>query len=322
MAVKSKRKLLSRISISIVTIFIIINIAIIIQAYRLTHFVEEGEPLKVDYKPTITETIKIAIFGLEVPKPRPNKYPNRKYSTILIPESKDKHLEAWLLQTDSLSKGLVIGFHGYMDEKSSMLDRTYALLDMGYDILLVDCMGAGGSYGLQSTIGYKEAQNIKSAYQYAQKELSPSRTILVGFSMGAAAITRAIYEYEIKPDAIVLEATYGTFRGTVNKRLDKLNLPHCPISDIFVFWTGVINDYNAFDMNPQEYAKEIRMPALVLCGGKDPNIPIEESEFIYSQLTSRTKQIKIFPESVHESFLVKYPEEWKKTIEQFLETIN
>lgn len=283
---------------------------------------EKGEKLSLGQAPSFLESINMVIFGINIPKPKTVKYPNIAYETLYIPTEKDgAFLEAWILRTKLLQKGTVIAFHGYMDEKSSMLDRAYIFLDMGYDVLLVDFMGSGGSYGLQSTIGVLEASNVKDTYFYVSEKLKENNVILIGFSMGAAAITNAIYSYDLSPRVIILEATYGSFEGTIKKRLNRLDIPDWPISNIFTFWVGAINRFDGFKANPQEYVKSISTPALLMCGGQDPNIPIEETEYIYSQLASKNKKLKIFPLAAHESYLLKYSDDWHREIVKFIDSI-
>jgi len=233
-----------------------------------------------------------------------------------------KMLEAWLIHTDSLKRGLVIGFHGYMDEKSSMLDRAGVLLDIGYDVLLVNFMGAGNSYGNQTTMGYAEAENVRAAHTYAMEELQEDNIILTGFSMGAVSIMKAQYDYDLLVKGLIIEAPYATFKGTVNARLDQFGIPHFPVNDIFTFWFGKLNGFDAFDANPQEYGEKIHVPTLLMCGGKDKNIPVEETQLIFDKLATKHKELKLFPESPHETYLLKYPEEWQKTVSAFLSRLE
>lgn len=318
-----KHKKYIKISISAFLIaLILVNVAIFIQAYKLTHFSESAKPIVPEHEPTFTEMVKVAIFGLDVPRPKTKVYPDRPYETIHIQSDSNKILEAWLLRTDSLKQGIVIAFHGYMDEKSSMLDRAYPLLDMGYDVLLVDFMGAGGSYGSQSTIGYLEAENVKASYDYVTETLKEDKIVLIGFSMGAVAIMKAQHDYDMLIQGIILEAAYGTFKGTVDKRLDRFGIPHWPASSLFTFWTGIINGFDAFKANPQDFGKKIYVPALVMCGGNDPNIAQEETRLIFDQLASRNKELVYYPESKHETYLLKYPDKWKSTVHGFLHKIE
>lgn len=319
---KKQKKYIKIIIGTLIILFIVLNIGIIVQSYALTHFDENAKPIDPEYKPTFKETVNIALFGLDMPRPNAKQYPNRHYETLYIPAGEDKKLEAWSIHTDSIKHGTVLCFHGYMDEKSTMLDRAYAYLDMGYDVLLVDFMGAGGSYGDLTTIGFLEAENVKVIHDYAVSALKEDKIIMSGFSMGAVAVMKAQADYDLFTQVLILEAPYSTFRSAVSNRIEKLGIPKWPTTDLFTFWTGAINGFNAFEANPQDYAKKINIPTLLMCGGKDQNISTEETHRIFNELASRKKQLEIFPESTHESYLVKYPEEWYTTVYHFLNKLE
>lgn len=306
----------------LIAIFILLNVAIIAQAYSLSHFDENARPLTLDYKPTFLESVKIAITGLDLPRPRTKSFPSQPYDSLRIPAGEGRQLDAWLLHTDTVKRGLVIAFHGYIDEKSSMLDRAEVFLAMGYDVMLVNFMGAGDSYGNQTTLGYMEAENVKYAHNYAVSQLQEDNIILIGFSMGAVAIMKAQADYNLLVKAIIIEAPYATFQETVNARLDKLRMPHFPVSGMFTFWFGKINGFDASKANPQDYAGRIHVPALLMCGGKDPNIPEEETERIFGRLASKRKELKIFPDSPHESYLLKYEDEWHNVVSAFVSNLE
>ncbi|MDR2947920.1 MAG: lysophospholipase [Prevotella sp.] len=314
-----KRKKLLKITLgTIITIFILINIVIIIQAYSLTHFAETKNPLRLGYEPNFVESVEIAVFGAKISRPKVKGYPQTPYENHFIPAGNDEQLGAWLLHTDTIKQGLVIAFHGYMEEKSSMRREAALLLKMGYDVLLVDFMGAGSSYGVQTTIGSLESENVKSAYDYAINELKEDKIILLGFSMGGAAILKAQHDYNMVLKGLIVEASYGTFQGTINKRLDMLNIPHWPASSLFTFWIGAINGFNGFDCNPQEYAQKIHVPVLLMCGQNDKYIPPDETQLIFDQLASEDKQLVLLPNSDHESYLNKDKKKWVTAVHTFL----
>ena len=293
-------------------LFIIINILIIIQAYGFTHFRENTS--QTDFKPGFSTLFT----GVKIPKPKTQEYPKIKYQTLKIPAGQNRFLEAWLLQPSTTSKGLVILFHGFRAEKSSMLDRAYVLLNLGYKIMLVDFPAAGNSYGTQNTMGYYEADSVKQSYEYAWKELNEKNIILGGFSMGAVAIIKAQHDYNLNVKALILEAPYGKMIDASKVRLQKIPYIGIPFSYLITFWGGIINGYDAFSMNPEEYNKQVFTPTLLLCGGQDPRIPVDESERIFNNSGSKIKEFKVFPKSYHHSYLEKYPTEWKETVQKFL----
>jgi alpha-beta hydrolase superfamily lysophospholipase len=55
-------------------------------------------------------------------------------------------LEAWEIPAEN-ARGTVIIFHGYSAEKSVMLERAEEFIGWGYNTILVDFMGSGGSEG-------------------------------------------------------------------------------------------------------------------------------------------------------------------------------
>ena len=320
---KKSKKILLICLITILVVFILMNVSAALNAYKLTHFSANAKPLTEGTQLSAFEKIRFELLGLDIPRPIASEYPKHPYKTLKIRVDNNRSLEAWHIRTDSLKQGIVLLFHGYMDEKSTMLQRGEILLDMGYDVLLVDFMGAGGSYGSQTTIGYLEAENVKAVYDYVLQEMREENIYLLGFSMGAAAITKAQSEYEMYIKGIILEATYGTFAGTVAARFDRLNVPRFPMAHLVVFFGGVINGFNPMEANPQDYVKNITVPTLVMCGSKDPNITHEETQMIFDNLMSENKVLKFFPDSAHESYLKKYPQEWRDVVTSFLDsTIN
>lgn len=319
------KKGIRRLAIIAVLLFVVLNAFIAVHTHSLTHLHSDVPTLANNVSYDKTEVMKLLFTGLKIPKPISNTIPAVDYQQIEIVSEIDttQKFEAWTMNTtDSVSKGIFILFHGYLGEKSMMLDRAYELLDMGYDVMLFDFMGSGGSYGKQTSIGYHEAYNVNVAYKYVQQRMNRDDIYLLGFSMGAAAITRAVPKYKLEPKAIVLEACYSSMLETVAIRLGRVTSINRPIAYLSTFWLGRVNKFNAFSMNPEEYVKEIKVPTLVLGGGVDKNVAIEETERIFENSASEKKEMKIFPESGHESYLLKYKDEWRSTLKSFLDNIN
>ena len=89
------------------------------------------------------------------------------------------------------------------------------------------------------------------------------------------------------------------------------------MAGLLVFWGGVQNGFWAFSYKPEEYAKKVTCPALLLYGEKDEKVSREEIDIIYSNMKGE-KYLKTFPLAAHEDYLVKYKDEWTKEIETFL----
>lgn len=319
------RKTLKRIILIILGLFVLANAWIALQTYKFTHFDETAPQLPANPESislSTSEKIKIAVCGPDLPKPTTKKYPERQYASATIPYKNDQTIRLWLLPADSLPKGTILVFHGYMDEKSSMLDRAEYLLKMGYNVVLPDFIGAGDSDGNQVTMGNNEAEQVKTVYDHIMKQIDNDNIYLMGFSMGAVAIMKAQHDYNMIVNGIVLEAPYSTLEETIGSRIDQMGVVRTPFVQLATLWMGLENGFNGFGFKPIEFAEHIYSPTLLLCGGKDPHIPVSESQAIFDNIGSETKTLHIFENSIHESYIKKYPEDWSDIVGSFLQGIE
>ena len=146
-----------------------------------------------------------------------------------------------------------------------MLDKAEEFLKMGYSTLLVDFMGAGGSEGNQTSIGFHEAEEIKTVFDHLS-ETGEKNIYLFGTSLGAVAILRAIDKYDIDPQGIIIECPFGSLYQTTCARFKSLNVPVIPMAGLLVFWGGVQNGYWGFGHNPTDYAKHVTCGVVALWG--------------------------------------------------------
>lgn len=309
-----KRKILKRLGWTLTSIFAIMNVLAIFHSYKFTHYTESSKPRLIASKLSGADIAKIVVFGIDNPRPVNTAKPSQPYEKVKIQSNKE--LECWSIKTAN-AKGTIILFHGYGGEKSGMLDKSDEFIKMGYNTLLVDFMGSGGSEGNQTTIGYKEAQQVKSCYEYI-KQRDNKNIHLFGTSMGAVAIMKAIQDYDIEPASILIECPFGSFYKTVCARFKIVGAPTFPVADLMVFWGGLQNGFWAFGHNPTEYTKAINCPALLLYGEQDNRVSREEINEIYSNLNGK-KQLATYPLAGHENYLIKYKQKWTKDVSVFLE---
>jgi len=311
-----KNNWLKRSLLILTSIFILMNVVAIFHSYKFTHFSEsKTEKTKNPKELSSVEKIKTLIFGVNNPRPENKSFPSKAYETIKLQSNKE--IECWSIKKEN-PKGTIIIFHGFNGEKSSMLDKSEIFLELGYNTFLVDFMGSGGSEGNQTTIGYWEAEQVKSCYFYL-RDKGEQNIVLFGNSMGSVAIMKAISDFAIKPNSIIIECPFGSAYKTVTARFKTMNTPAFPMAGLLLFWGGFQNCFWAFGHNPNEYAKNIHCPTLLLYGEKDEKVSIEEINEIFSNLVS-DKTLKIYEEAGHENYLIKYKSEWTNDIKDFLRT--
>jgi alpha-beta hydrolase superfamily lysophospholipase len=315
MIINIRTKWIKRVTLYILRLIVFVNILAYFHAYTFTHFsspdnFSESKKKKMDWK----QKIQGLFFGFSKPKPVNTITPKRSYETIYL--QSNKKIECWKIALPS-PKGTIILFHGYGGKKSDMLEQAEIFNQLGYQTLLVDFMGSGGSEGSQTTIGFHEAQQVVTAFGFS-KTTQNLPIYLYGNSMGAAAIMRALSEWDIKPEGIILECPFGRMKKTVEARFEIVGIPSFPLASVLMFWGGVQNDFSFFDHNPEEYAKKIESPTLLMYGEKDNRVSQEETNTIFKNLKGKKKK-HLFPKAGHENYLHKYKDEWRVEVEKFLD---
>lgn len=290
------------------------NVIAFFHAYKFTHFdTSEGQRIKDARQLSFAQKLGLVLFGMDNPRPLNKKTPDKNFKTIRLKSNKE--IECWLIKTED-AKGTVVLFHGYGGEKSSMLDKADVFQRLGFNTLLVDFMGAGGSEGNQTTIGFKEADQVKTCVEFLRRG-GEKNIVLFGTSLGAAAIMKAMHDYTLPVISIIIECPFGTMLQTVKNRFTTMHVPTFPMANLLVFWGGVLNGFNAFDHNPVDYAKEINCPTLLFYGAKDEKVTAEETRAIFNNLAG-PKKLVTFPLAGHENYLRKYRDLWTEEVSAFL----
>ncbi len=299
----------------IIFVFVSMNIIAGFHAYKFTHFSEnEINKTKSPEKLTAFEKVKALCFGINNPKPKGTKFPSQKFETIKL--QSNKLIECWLIKAEN-PRGTVILFHGYGTEKSSNIDKSDEFLKLGFNTILVDFMGAGNSEGNQTTIGFKEAVEVKTVFDYASKNREKN-IFLFGTSMGAVAIMKAINDYKINPKGIIIECPFGSIYKTTCARFNRIGVPTFPMAGLLLFWGSVENGFWNFGFNPSEFAKNIKCPTLLLYGKTDKSVSFAETVAIFKNLSGQ-KKLTIFENTGHENYMTKNKKKWIFEINEFFD---
>jgi uncharacterized protein len=306
---------------ALAAIFITLNVVANFHAYKFTHFTEERiAKTKSPTKLSTFDKLKTLAFGVNNPRPTNAIKPQQRYETVAL--QSNKRIEGWYIKADSAihatgkAKGTVIVLHGYSSEKSSMLGKATEFLRLGYNTFLIDFMGSGGSEGIQTTLGFKEAEEVKTAFEYLKKR-GEQNIYLFGTSMGAVAILKALDDYDLRPQGIILECPFGSMYQTTCARFHTMNAPTFPMAGLLVFWGGVQNSFWAFGHNPTAYAKAVTYPTLLLYGEQDENVSRQEIDEIYANIKG-PKALKTYPSAGHENYWLHHKSDWITDVSAFL----
>lgn len=300
--------------------FILINISSVFYAYRLTHFYAEGDAGDGHYDDDniFLKTWKL-FTGPKVAKAAVAGQPTYPYETVQLTTKAGKKIEAWYSKADSVSNGTVILFHGISNTKSTLLPEADEFRALGYRTLLVDLRGHGNSEGNSTSLGVKETEEVKLAYDFIVSK-GERKIILYGSSMGAVVVAKAMHDYQWKVAGIMLDMPFQSLQTYLKDKARTLGFPSQPFAFLTTFWIGVQKGYNGFNHSTTRYVKDIHCPVLMQWGSLDNFILREETQKIFNTIGTAQKKLVIYERAGHESFAQNDPLKWRIETERFLAT--
>jgi alpha-beta hydrolase superfamily lysophospholipase len=296
--------------------FVLVNISGILYAYKLTHFYEPSlKPTQLQSKNIFIKTWKL-FKGPKFRKTIETEFPHYPYETVQLITKKNNLIEAWHIPADS-SKATIIMIHGLGANKSSLLDEAYEFRYLGFNVMMVDLRAHGNSSGNTTTLGVRESEEVKIAYDYISKK-GEQKIILYGVSLGAVVIAKAIYDYNLQPSGIILDMPFETLKKLFEGRARILGFPEEPFGVLVTFWSGIERGFNGFKHNTSRYVQKIKCPVLMQYGALDRLVTSEETNSVFKNISSPDKKLVIYKNAGHESFLRNEPELWRKEVSEFL----
>ncbi|MEZ4321134.1 MAG: alpha/beta fold hydrolase [Myxococcota bacterium] len=247
----------------------------------MTHFVEAGERTARPEELGLVDKARVLLFGVSLPRPRHSHDPGEHgwtYDTHRIPVD-DGHVEVWSVPPEGPVRGDVLLFHGYGGARDTMLPVAAHLREQGWATVLVDFRGSGGSSGNTVTLGHREARDVRAVADWARGRNPGRRQVLYGFSMGGAAVLKALAD-GTNADAAVVEAVYDDLNTTIGHRFHRLGLPAFPGSELLLVWGSVDLGANAFAMRPVDWAAGTDVPLVVIAGAEDPRVWPAEAQAV------------------------------------------
>lgn len=300
--------------------FLLINISAALYAYKLTHVYNDPKLRTAQSSKNIFVKTWRLFTGPRQPRSVITERPTFPYDTVILKTKKGINIDAWYSKTDSVARGTVILFHGISANKGMLLNEAYEFRYLGYNVMLVDFRAHGNSAGQTTTIGIRESEEVKLAYDYA-KGIGEKNIFLWGISMGAVVVAKAIDDYELKPSGVMLEMPFGSLQSHLQGRARVMGFqgfPEKPFGFFVTWWMGIERRYNGFKHQTSLYAKKINCPVLMEWGALDNYVLKTETDKIYNAIASANKKLVRYDHAGHESFLLNDPVKWRIEAEKFL----
>ena len=202
------------------------------------------------------------------------------YREVEVRSSDELRLSAWWVEgVDSSRAALLV--HGWGADKSSrhVLETAAVYEEAGFDVLMIDPRGHGGSEGDRVTLGYREVRDVQGALSWLEKRgFDPERVVLHGWSMGGVAVIRAAPGAGVA--AVVEESAYADLPSLLRERLPEVSeLPAFFTPGIFVvgrLFLGI----DPWAVRPVEEAGQLSregVPLMIIHSRDDEVVPFEHA---------------------------------------------
>ncbi len=297
--------------------FVLINISASIYAYRLTHFSNDPALRQAPRQTNIFRKTWKIFTGPEFPKSQIRVTPSFSYDTITLQTKEGTSIDAWYSRPDS-AKGTVILFHGISASKSYMVREAEAFREMGYAVCMVDFRAHGNSGGLVTTMGRKETEEVKLAFDFVRAN-SSQPVFLWGVSMGAVVLLKALHDFPLQPAGVILEMPFLSLQSHLKARARVLGFPQQPFAFLVTGWIGMEQGFNGFRHTATRYAASVHCPVLLQYGARDSYVLKEEIEEVFKAIPAADKLKIAYPFADHESLLQHDPSRWQREVSLFLE---
>ncbi len=187
----------------------------------------------------------------------------------------------WLPRPES--RAVVIGCHGHSGSKDDLLGVGTSAWRAGFNVLLFDYRGRGGSDPWPHTLVSREVDDLLAAVAHARSRVEGARVGVIGFSMGAAvAIMAAAREPALA--ALVADSSFTAVADVVSYSLRRaLGVPPAPLvraaDELLVRRHG----YRFSQARPIDAVGAIApRPILIVHGAGDTTVPVAQARRLFA----------------------------------------
>ena len=209
-------------------------------------------------------------------------------------------LRGWFLAASGSSPRVTaLVFNGNAGNRAHRGPLAAALHEHGLQVLLVDYRGYGGNPGAPTENGLALDSRAARAYLAGRPDVDASRLVYFGESLGTAVAVGLAVEYP--PAALVLRSPFTSMTD-----LGRHHYPFFPVRLL------LRDRFAAIDQ-----IQRIRAPLLVIAGGRDRIVPIDNTRRLYDAARA-PKTLLVLANADHNDYELLAGDEMIQAIVRFL----
>lgn len=224
---------------------------------------------------------------------------------------------------DLQKRPLALFFHGYRSPALRDGCGGFSLVqEMGYDLIMVDQRGHGGSEGNAITLGVREQYDCLDWIRYCVDRFGPDKPlILIGLSMGASTVLLASgHSLPACVKGVIADCGYSSAEKMIRQQVVRMGLPEKPGWRLVQLGAKI---YGGFDPKDGEVCRALlhcSIPALLIHGQEDRFVPCEMSMENFDAIPGE-KELMIVPGAGHGMSWYLDQEGYRKAVKTFCRKI-
>ncbi|MCX7838398.1 MAG: alpha/beta hydrolase [Anaerolineae bacterium] len=229
-------------------------------------------------------------------------------------------LHGWFIPPQPNNLAGIIFVLGWATNRAHLLEEAALLARHGYGALLFDLRNHGASGGTITTLGYLEAEDVRSAVAYVltRAEVDARRIVLMGHSMGAGTVLRAGARIE-HARAVIAMSAYASLEDNIVEGVEGLTgLPAFPFAPLVIWFGEREAGLNIRHVRPIDDIAHISPRAVMLIHGElDTLIPVRNAHRLY-HAAREPKELYIIRKAGHVALMQAEPREYERRVSEFL----
>jgi pimeloyl-ACP methyl ester carboxylesterase len=244
------------------------------------------------------------------------------FEEVRITSTDGLTLAAWYLPgKEGSDRPAVLIAHGVGANKQNFLPVAQQIHDWGYPVLMLDFRAHGDSDGFLSTLGEREADDVKAALDWLTERHPDWPIIGVGYSMGAAAMVEASAR-EGRCDAYLLDSTFARLENSARHTMASYYIPAPLIGPWWHttrLWGWTLCGVDLQSIRPEENIAALSDLPLLLVHGENDKTTSYLDSLRLQELTGNRAQVCVIEGAGHLQS-VAHPD-WYPRIQRFLDSV-
>lgn len=219
---------------------------------------------------------------------------------------------------DQPYRKMVVVAHGFRHTHYGGIKYASLFRSLGYDVLLFDQRRHGETGGKNTTLGFREHQDVRAIVDHCFLRFGPRLQLgLVGESMGAATVLLAA-SGDPRLRFVVADCPFAELRTLAIHQIHTLHkLPTKPFVGLSSLFFHLFTGAFYRDVSPLRAVSGLFAPTLFVHGTADRTIPYLETVRLHEACVS-PKRMVLYEGTKHAESFRKHRSAYKTMIESFL----